>query len=35
MRIPGRRNGGLTLRDSVYPRKDYGDDDGEGRIMIR
>jgi hypothetical protein len=35
MRMPERRNGELTLRDPMYPRKDYGDDDGEGRTMMR
>jgi hypothetical protein len=33
--MPERRNGGLTLRDSMYSRKDYGNDDGEGRTTIR
>jgi hypothetical protein len=35
MGAPGRGREGLTSRDLIYSREDYGDDDGEEMTMRR
>jgi hypothetical protein len=35
MGAPGRGREGLTLRDFIYSREDYGDDDGEETTTTR
>jgi hypothetical protein len=35
MGTPGRGREGLTSRDLIYSREDYGDDDGEETTMTR